>query len=82
MKSPLAWTATGFSLDPFDLLFFLGGHQKRVRQVIDPPIAHRLVVEYFPKTRKPSRKCVAAICHGVMTLSGSAYPMESRSFTM
>ena len=74
MKSPLAWTATGFSLDPFDLLFFPGGHQKRVRQVIDSPIVHRLVAEYFPKTRKPSGKCVAAICHGVMTVSESTYP--------
>ena len=68
----LAWTAEGFSLDPYDLVFLPGGHEKGVVQVINSPVTHRLIADYFPKTRKPSRKSVAAICHGVMVLSESS----------
>ena len=70
----LAWTDEGFSLDPYDLVFLPGGHEKGVVQVINSPITHRLIADYFPKTRKPSKKCVAAICHGVMVLSESSLP--------
>lgn len=70
---PLAWTDATFSLENYDLLFFPGGHEKGVRQVIDSPVLHKLLAEYFPQTRKPSRKSVAAICHGVLALSESCY---------
>lgn len=70
-QSPQSWTAPSFSLDAYDLVFFPGGHEKGVRQVIDSPIVHRLVADYFPKTRKPSTKVVGAVCHGVMVLSES-----------
>ena len=70
----LAWTDEGFSLDPYDLVFLPGGHEKGVVQVINSPITHRLIADYFPKTRKPSKKSVAAICHGVMVLSESSLP--------
>ena len=70
----LAWTAEGFSLDPYDLVFLPGGHEKGVVQVINSPVTHRLIADYFPKTRKPSKKSVAAICHGVMVLSESSLP--------
>ncbi|KAI1082577.1 class I glutamine amidotransferase-like protein [Whalleya microplaca] len=71
MRHPLSWSAPGFSLDPFDLVVFPGGHEKGVRQIIESPIVHQLVVEYFPQTRKPGRKVVGAICHGVQVLAAS-----------
>ncbi|KAI1400999.1 class I glutamine amidotransferase-like protein [Hypoxylon fuscum] len=71
MRHPLSWSAPGFTLDPFDLVVFPGGHEKGVRQIIDSPVVHQLVVEYFPQTKKPSSKVVGAICHGVMVLSES-----------
>ena len=70
----LAWTEDDFSLDPYDLVFLPGGHEKGVVQVINSPITHKLLAEYFPKTRKPSGKNIAAICHGVMVLSESSLP--------
>ncbi|OAL54653.1 class I glutamine amidotransferase-like protein [Pyrenochaeta sp. DS3sAY3a] len=68
---PLAWDSVNFSLEPYDMVLFPGGHDKGIRQLIDSPIVHRLMVEYFPKTKKPSKKAVAAICHGVMALSNA-----------
>lgn len=66
---PLSWSSPGFSLDSYNLIFLPGGHEKGVRQLIDSPIIHKLLAEYFPKTAKPSTKTVAAVCHGVMVLS-------------
>jgi hypothetical protein len=40
-----------------------------VRQLIDSPIMHKHIASYFPSTRKPSSRNVAAVCHGVMVLS-------------
>lgn len=76
MKSmkALAWTDDGFTLEPYDLVFLPGGHEKGVVQVINSPVTHKLMADYFPQTRKPSRKNVAAICHGVMVLSESSLP--------
>jgi len=74
IKTPLSWTSSSFSLDPFNLLFFPGGHEKGVRQAIDSPIIHKLIASYFPYTRKPSAKSVAAICHGVLAVSNSSLP--------
>ena len=74
IQSPLSWDDPSFSLETFDLLFFPGGHEKNVRQVIDSPVVHKKVAEYFPQTRRPSRKAVAAICHGVLVLSESTLP--------
>ncbi|KAL7620087.1 hypothetical protein AAE478_010637 [Parahypoxylon ruwenzoriense] len=71
MRHPLSWSTPGFSLDSYDLVLFPGGHEKGVRQLIESPIVHSLVVDYFPKTKKPSRKVIAAVCHGVMVLSES-----------
>ncbi|GAP91577.1 putative family protein [Rosellinia necatrix] len=69
MAHPLSWSAPDFSLDPYDLVVFPGGHDKGVRQVIESPIVHKLMLDYFPKTKRPSRKVVGAVCHGVMVLS-------------
>jgi hypothetical protein len=66
---PLSWSAPDFTLDPYNLVFLPGGHDKGVRQLLDSPIIHKHLAEYFPKTLKPSTKTVAAICHGVMVLS-------------
>ena len=71
MLHPLAWSAPDFSLDPYDLVLLPGGHEKSVRQVIESPIVHKLMLDYFPKTKKPSQKVVAAVCHGIMVLSES-----------
>jgi putative intracellular protease/amidase len=71
MLHPLSWSSPGFSLDPYDLVILPGGHEKSVRQVIESPIVHSLMLDYFPKTKRPSRKAVAAVCHGVMVLSES-----------
>lgn len=73
-QSPLSWSDSAFSLDPFDLVFLPGGHEKSVRQVIDSKEVHRHLVEYFPKTRRQGdgsgpAKIVGAVCHGVMVLS-------------
>ena len=70
----LAWTDDEFTLSPYDLVFLPGGHEKSVVQVINSPITHKLIADYFPQTRKPSKKNVAAICHGVMVLSESSLP--------
>ncbi|KAE9369943.1 class I glutamine amidotransferase-like protein [Stipitochalara longipes BDJ] len=66
---PLSWSSPDFSLDSYNLVFLPGGHEKGVRQVIDSPVIHKQLAEYFPATKKPSKKTVAAICHGVMVLS-------------
>ncbi|RFU25419.1 hypothetical protein B7463_g10919, partial [Scytalidium lignicola] len=68
-QSPLSWTSPTFSLAPYSLVFLPGGHEKSVRQIIDSPVLHQHLREYFPQTKKPSNKVVAAICHGVMVLS-------------
>ncbi|KAL1966844.1 hypothetical protein VTN77DRAFT_3809 [Rasamsonia byssochlamydoides] len=70
----LSWSDPSFSLLHYDLLYFPGGHEKSVQQIIDSASLQRHVAEYFPQTRKPSRKTVAAICHGVQTLSAATLP--------
>jgi putative intracellular protease/amidase len=70
-KHPLSWSTPGFTLDDFDLVFLPGGHEKSIRQILDCAEVHRLVVDYFPKTKKPSNKYIGAICHGVMVLSNA-----------
>jgi len=70
-RHPLAWSAPDFSLDPFDCVYLPGGHERGVRQIIDSPAVHRLMAAYVPKCRKPGRKAVVAVCHGVMVLSES-----------
>jgi hypothetical protein len=82
-QKPLAWTSADFTLEPYNLIFFPGGHEKGVRQVIDSPIIHKHVASYFPQTLRSSpnnassdvsaKKAVGAVCHGVMVLSSSKY---------
>ena len=71
--TPLLWTDKSFTLKDFDCVVLPGGHEKGVRQIIDSESVHRLLAEYFPLTQKPSKKCVAAICHGVQVLAASDY---------
>ncbi|KIX02809.1 uncharacterized protein Z518_08752 [Rhinocladiella mackenziei CBS 650.93] len=68
-QKPLAWKDDSFRLSDYDLVFLPGGHDKGVRQVIDSPRVHELLAAYFPQTQKPSRKSIAAICHGVQILA-------------
>jgi len=66
---PLSWSSPSFSLASYSLVFFPGGHEKGVRQIIDSPRVHDLVRDHFPNIKKPSTKGIVAICHGVMVLS-------------
>ncbi|KAJ6441388.1 FluG domain-containing protein [Purpureocillium lavendulum] len=75
---PLSWTAPGFSLAPYNLVFLPGGHEKSVRQIIDSADVHALLIDYFPTTAKSpaggggvaaKAAAVGAVCHGVMVLS-------------
>jgi putative intracellular protease/amidase len=68
-RQPLAWTDPAFSLEPFDLVFLPGGHEKSVRQVLDSPVLAAHLAAYYPLTAKPSRKAVVAVCHGVQVLA-------------
>ncbi|TVY82914.1 Uncharacterized protein LSUE1_G001890 [Lachnellula suecica] len=68
-QHPISWSSPEFNLDSYNLIFLPGGHEKGVRQLIDSPIIHKHLASYFPATKKPSTKSVAAICHGVMVLS-------------
>lgn len=73
-KTPLSWSDPSFSFAEYDLIYFTGGHDKAVRQAIDSEVLQKHVASYFPQTRKPGRKVVAAICHGVQTLSAATLP--------
>ncbi|KAJ8063759.1 hypothetical protein OCU04_007621 [Sclerotinia nivalis] len=67
--SPLSWSSDSFSLEPYDLVFLPGGHEKGVRQLIDSDVMHKHLVGYWKDVKKPGKKCVGAVCHGVMVLS-------------
>lgn len=56
------------------MIYLPGGHDKAVRQTMDSEILQKHIASYFPQTRKPSRKVVAAVCHGVQTLSAATLP--------
>lgn len=64
----LAWTASSFSLDAYQLVSLPGGHDKGVQQVIDSASILQHLVSYFPQTRKAgdADKTIAAICHSVL----------------
>ncbi|CAI0654151.1 unnamed protein product [Colletotrichum noveboracense] len=68
MQQPLSWTAPDFSLDDFDVVHIPGGHDKDVRQLMDNSVVQKLFANYFPKTKKPGKKVVGAICHGPLVL--------------
>jgi len=68
-QHPVSWSAPDFSLDSYNLIHLPGGHEKGVRQLIDSPIMHKHLASYFPTSKKPSSRNVAAVCHGVMVLS-------------
>ncbi|KAF9873555.1 ThiJ/PfpI family protein [Colletotrichum karsti] len=68
MQHPLSWSSDGFTLDSFDVVHIPGGHDKAVRQLLDSATVQALFADYFPKTKKPGRKIVSAICHGPLVL--------------
>src|SRR5882757_8540265 len=69
--TPLSWSDSSFSIMDYDLIYFPGGHEKSVRQIIDSESLQKHIAIYFPQTRKPSCKTVAAICHGVQVIAAS-----------
>jgi putative intracellular protease/amidase len=73
-KSPLSYTKSSFTLKDFDLVFLPGGHDQGIRQLLDCPRAHALLVDFFPLTRRDAvgkPKYCGAICHGVQLLAHS-----------
>ncbi|PCH05869.1 ThiJ/PfpI [Penicillium occitanis (nom. inval.)] len=72
--SPLSWSDPNFSVADYDMIYLPGGHDKAVRQTIDSEVLQKHLATYFPQTRKPSQKVVAAVCHGVQTLSAATLP--------
>ena len=72
-QHPLSWTSSSFTLDDYDLVFLPGGHEKGVRQIIDSEKVHQLLAAYFPQTKRPSKKALAAICHGVQILASASH---------
>lgn len=68
-QKPLSCSSPAFTLEPYNLIFLPSGYEKSVQQLIDSPIIHKLLAEYFPATIKPSKKTIAAVCHRVMVLS-------------
>lgn len=71
-QKPLAWTAPGFTLDPYSLVFLPGGHDKAVRQILDSKTVHDLLAAHFPKTLRPNGvHAIGAICHGVLALANA-----------
>jgi imidazoleglycerol phosphate synthase glutamine amidotransferase subunit HisH len=72
-QSPSSWKTEAFTLNDFDLVFLPGGHEKSVRQLIDSERVHELLTEYVPQTKRPLKKYLGAICHGVQVLAFSSY---------
>ncbi|KAM3537849.1 hypothetical protein ARSEF1564_009237 [Beauveria bassiana] len=68
-KNALSWSAAGFDLHAFNLVFFPGGQDHSIRQLLDSEVVHKLLQEYFQTTRKPSANVIGAICHGVKVLA-------------
>ncbi|PQE28073.1 hypothetical protein CJF32_00005860 [Rutstroemia sp. NJR-2017a WRK4] len=77
-KSPVAWSSESFSLSTYDLVFLPGGHEKSVRQLIDSDIMHKHLAAYWKDVKKPGKKAVAAVCHGVMVLSETMLDGEAK----
>lgn len=71
-KNALSWSANGFDLCAYNLVFFPGGQDQSIRQLLDSVSVHRLLQAYFPMTRKPSANVVGAICHGVKVLADTS----------
>jgi putative intracellular protease/amidase len=72
-QNPRSWTDESFTLDEFDLVFVPGGHDRAIRQILDSQRVHELLAGYFLLTKKPSKKSIAAICHGGQLLAASSY---------
>ena len=70
-KQPLSWTAPGFTLSEYSLVFLPGGHEKGMRQIMDSVEAHQMLASYFHSAKKPSPRVVAAICHGPQVLAAA-----------
>lgn len=72
-RRPTTWAQAG--LDGVDALLLPGGHRARgMRNYIDSPILHRLVVAAFARGVP-----VAAICHGVLLAARSVDPATGHS---
>lgn len=68
---PLSWPDV--KIEEYDLVFLPGGHDKQIRKILDSDTVHKLLATYFPKTNRPSSKCLGAICHGVQGLANASF---------
>ncbi|GAM86910.1 hypothetical protein ANO11243_049310 [Dothideomycetidae sp. 11243] len=69
-RRPVSWSAEGFSLLDYDLVFLPGGHDKHVRPYIDSATLHAQLGRYMAAMRGGAAdKNLAAICHGVQVLA-------------
>lgn len=85
-SKPLPWEANGFDLNRYDIVWLPGGHEKGVRQIIESASVHRLLASYMDLCKKSAsdgegtaKRCLAAICHGVMVLSEGRHPETGKS---
>ena len=74
--NPRSWSSPDFSLEQYNLLFFPGGHDKGVRQVIDSPIVHRHIAAYFPQTLRANPANGAIDSDAKATANGSIKSSE------
>ncbi|KAI9718518.1 MAG: hypothetical protein M1828_006701 [Chrysothrix sp. TS-e1954] len=81
IQKPLSWSSPTFSLDPYDLVFLPGGHEKGMAQLITSPSLHSHLASYTPLTARSgpakAKKTLAAICHGMQILSNTKLPASS-----
>lgn len=73
VQRPRKWSDDDFKFTDYDILFFPGGHEKNVRQVIESPRVQKLLVDFWPSIRRDVKpvKAVAAICHGVLAVAAA-----------
>jgi putative intracellular protease/amidase len=68
-QKPLRWTSTDFNLNNFDLVYLPGGHGKGMSQILESPTVLKHLATYFPQTKKPSKKTIAAIGQSILPLA-------------
>lgn len=73
IKRPKKWSDDDFKFTDYDILFFPGGHEKSVRQVIESDRVQSLLLDFWPSIGSDVRpkKAIAAICHGVLVVAAT-----------
>ena len=61
-------------VDDYDALLLAGGHAPGMKQFLESPVLQARTVDFFRQ-----KKCVGAICHGLLVLARSKDPDTGRS---